>query len=169
MPLSILGCSNTSQWCGHRWSCSGNHISGDSHSHMFLQGTLRRKWKSSIALQPWESGARLSLIGWPCVSGGQPFQGIPIWPDLYHPGCPRAGQHSLTHGGTHRPGDIGRRLSPSLQLLTLSASMYPLPRWECRESVESQRNWWGSSLGQFEMIAPGQTVRWKGTRPKSIN
>lgn len=56
VPPSILGCSNRSQWCGHRWSCSGSHISGDSRSHMFLQGTLRRKQKSNVALQPWNLG-----------------------------------------------------------------------------------------------------------------
>lgn len=41
-PLSSLGCSNRSLWCGHRWSCSDSHRSGGIHTRMCPGDILHR-------------------------------------------------------------------------------------------------------------------------------
>lgn len=74
---------------------------------------------SSPAFRNWSKAVTywMTLCVW-----RQPFQGIPVQADLYHPGCPRVGQHSLNHGGMHRPGDTGLEtepliMAPDFQLL----------------------------------------------------
>lgn len=127
-------------------------------------GPCRTLWEGSESpVQPWEPGARLSLTVWPWVSGGHCSQG-----SLFRLTCTTQSAWELAsfHGVTHRPGDtVSPHHSPSSQLLTLSASMYPRPGWVGTEPVESQRNWLRTTWGDSTNKAMG----WKETRLKNIN
>lgn len=70
----------------------------------------RALWEGSESpVQPWESGARLSLTVWPWVSGGHPSQG-----SLFRQTCTTQSVRELAsiHGAIHRPGDTGLETEP---------------------------------------------------------
>lgn len=54
-PLSSLGCSSRSLWCGHRWSCSGSHRSGGIHTRTCPGDTLHRTKSKKNLMRVWSS------------------------------------------------------------------------------------------------------------------
>lgn len=100
----------------------------------------RALWEGSESpVQPWESGARLSLTVW-LLSVWRPLFGRLAPPKV--PESWSAFLVWLTAFMVRLTGQVtqGWRMSPSSQLITRSVSMYPPPGCVGTEPVESQWN-----------------------------